>query len=93
MRSSEIRLQKIEGQMRRNHPPMSEEEMTARIDEILAKVGLSYKGLLEKYGSTGGILRAIAIHCPSFGKPRPLDQGRATDQSAGPRKSDGESDG
>lgn len=66
MRSNEIRLRKLEGQMRRNEPPMTEEERTARINELLAKVRLSYEGLLARYGSAGGFLRAIEAHYGSI---------------------------
>jgi hypothetical protein len=79
MKSTEIRLQKLENRMRRNPEQMSETERDAQIDAILKRVGLSYEGLLRKYGTTAGILRAIAQHWGSLdrftkGEP-PIRQG------------------
>jgi hypothetical protein len=62
MRTNEARLRKIEKRMHRDPAQMSQQERDALIDEILGKVGLTYKGLLERFGSTEGILKAIAFH-------------------------------
>lgn len=45
------RVEKAEVRVRRNQPAMSIDQISARIDELLAKAGTTREEIIEKFGS------------------------------------------
>jgi len=74
MNAIERRVCKAEGQIERNAPNLTLEQIDARIDEILAKGGATQAEMLKKHGSCAAWIQALKKSLSREDRKSPEDQ-------------------